>query len=290
MSKKKALLVCGLFILVLTVGVAQAFPSSVACIIFPPKKGLIGKPFTVLLVGYGWYSGIPPGQTNIAEIVARELNNSMIIARDENGKVVARGKVHGLVVPVEWYGAFPPVEEAIQKLKPDIVIALGCSPGAPGLRVEVGGVNWMRGTSSLPENLTKDEPIEPGGPPYRLVNSSVPTTDMVIACLKAGIPAYLGKVYPDATSPVGFRSTTGMYLCNFMTYMLAKFLEDHPELKLKAGFIHIPTLPEYVAMDIVNKLPNYDLTATPRSTMQKDLIVEGVAACIEAVVLKCAKG
>jgi pyroglutamyl-peptidase len=279
MLNRKKLMVCGLLTLVLTIGISQALL---------PSTASIGKPLTVLLVGYGWYSGIPEGQVNIAEIVATTLDRKMIIARDEGGRIAAIGKVYGLVVPVEWYGAWPPVEAAIRTLKPNIIIAVGCSPGAPGLRVEAGGVNWMYGTSSAPEAMFKNETIEPNGPPYRLVNSSVPTSDMVIACLKNGIPAYLGKVYADSNSPIGWSSTTGRYLCNFMTYMLAKYAGEHPEVK--AGFVHIPTLPEYVSMDIANKLPDYDLTKAPSSTMQKDLIVEGIRICIETVILAYAEG
>lgn len=38
------------------------------------------------------------------------------------------------------------------------------------------------------------------------------------------------------------QSTTGMYLCNYMTYRLAKLSR---ETGLRAGFMHVPTQPLY---------------------------------------------
>ena len=49
---------------------------------------------TVLLAGYGWFAGIPQGETNNAELIARALDGTVLSA----GGV--RGRVHGLVVPV----------------------------------------------------------------------------------------------------------------------------------------------------------------------------------------------
>ena len=95
-----------------------------------------GPPLTVLVVGYGWYSGIPEGQTNNAETIALAVDQEMVRARDEKGRVVALGKVHSIVVPVTWYGAFPPVIEAIEELQPDIVVGIGTAAGITGLRVE----------------------------------------------------------------------------------------------------------------------------------------------------------
>ena len=62
---------------------------------------------TVLLAGYGWFAGIPQGETNNAELIARALDGTVLSAG------CVRGRVHGLVIPVTWAGAFPPVEAAI---------------------------------------------------------------------------------------------------------------------------------------------------------------------------------
>ena len=85
-------------------------------------------PFKILLVGYGWYYGIPEGQVNNAEIVALALDNAMVEA-SENGHVIAQGKVHSIVIPVTWSGAWPPVLDAIEALEPDIVVGLGKDRG-----------------------------------------------------------------------------------------------------------------------------------------------------------------
>ena len=63
------------------------------------------------------------------------------------------------------------------------------------------------------------------------------------AMLAAGVPARLGALTPaPADAPLTVQSTTGMYLCNYMTYRLAKLSR---ETGLRAGFMHVPTQTVY---------------------------------------------
>ena len=192
---------------------------------------------TVLLVGYGWFSGIPQGETNNAELIARALD----------GHVIGDARVHGLVVPVTWAGAFPPVEAAIAALRPDVVLALGTDARAAAMRPEPYGVNWQRGRDADPDDPARetvmDGPVTPGGPDA--MRGTLPYEAMTCAMLRAGIPAQLGALSPageDAPLPV--RCTAGMYLCNTMTYRLA---ELSAKTGLCAGFMHVPTQPGYAA-------------------------------------------
>lgn len=77
------------------------------------------RSLSILLCGYGWFAGIPEGETNNAERIARALDGE-ILARGD-----ARAVVHGMTMPVLWNGAFEPVQAAIDELKPDLVLALG---------------------------------------------------------------------------------------------------------------------------------------------------------------------
>ena len=68
---------------------------------------------TILLVGYGWFRGIPEGEINNAEAIARALDGELLTAQD--GTV---GRIHSLIAPVTWDGAFAPVEAAALALRP----------------------------------------------------------------------------------------------------------------------------------------------------------------------------
>lgn len=264
-----------------------------------------GKPYKILLAGYGWYYGIPEGQINNAELIALALDNAMIKARGAKGRVVALGKVHSIVIPVTWDGAWPPVLEAIEELAPDIVVGLGTSPGARGIRPEPYASNVMRCCDALPpedpERKCKQmEPIEDGGPDYR--EGNLPYTEMVLAMLKAGVPAYRGKKtgyvtyteeIPPCIKPGTYPSATpGWYLCNFLTYKLAKYvLEEAPDIA--AGFIHIPTQPEYVAWDRYAALealdpdsPEFDelIEDTPSASMKLSDMIDGIRISLEECV------
>ena len=85
------------------------------------------RSLSILLCGYGWFAGIPEGETNNAERIARALDGE-ILARGD-----ARAVVHGMTMPVLWNGAFEPVQAAIDELKPDLVLALGTDARANAL-------------------------------------------------------------------------------------------------------------------------------------------------------------
>ena len=204
----------------------------------------VGEPLTVLVVGYGWYRGIPEGQINNAQLVAEALDGEKIMVRDENGKPVAQANIHGMVVPVTWSGAMPPVYEAIEELDPDIVLGVG-TMGGGALRFEPGS-NWARGTDANPDDPEdeeyKDELIVPDGPDY--YHSNMPYVEMILSVLETGTPAQLGFLREWEDGPIPYRSTAGGYLCNWMAYLLPHYVEVN-DLDINVGFVHIPTQPAY---------------------------------------------
>ena len=237
----------------------------------------------VLLVGYGWFAGIPQGETNNAELIARALDGAVI----ESGGV--RGRVHGLVVPVTWAGAFPPVEAAIAALRPDIVLALGTDARAAAMRPEPYGVNWQRGRDADPDDPTRenvmDGPATPGGPDS--LRGTLPYEAMTRAMLCAGIPARLGALTDaEEGAPLPVRCTAGMYLCNTMAYRLAEF---SARTGLRAGFMHVPTQPAYAAARRMRELDTADGAERERlmrepmpPSMPLEQMIEGTRAAIIA--------
>lgn len=192
------------------------------------------RSLSILLCGYGWFAGIPEGETNNAERIARALDGE-ILARGD-----ARAVVHGMTMPVLWNGAFEPVQAAIDELKPDLVLALGTDARASAMRPEPFGVNWRRGRDAG-GNPEENAPIFAGEPDW--LRGALPYEAMVRAMLAAGVPAQMGALTsaPEG-APLAMQSTTGMYLCNYMTYRLAKLSR---ETGLRAGFMHVPTQPLY---------------------------------------------
>lgn len=238
---------------------------------------------TVLLVGYGWFAGIPQGETNNAELIARALDGALC---EGDG---VRGRVHGLVVPVTWAGAFPPVQAAIDALHPDIVLALGTDARAGAMRPEPYGVNWQRGRDADPDDPARetvmDNPIAPGGPDA--LRGTLPYEAMVCAMLDAGIPARLGALTDaEEGAPLPVCCTAGMYLCNTMAYRLA---EHAARTGLRAGFMHVPTQPGYAAarrrreMETADKAERERLMREPvPASMPLAQMIEGTRAAILA--------
>ena len=238
---------------------------------------------TVLLVGYGWFAGIPQGETNNAELIARALDGALC---EGDG---VRGRVHGLVVPVTWAGAFPPVQAAIDALHPDIVLALGTDARAGAMRPEPYGVNWQRGRDADPDDPTRetvmDNPIVPGGPDA--LRGTLPYEAMVCAMLDAGIPARLGALTDaEEGAPLPVCCTAGMYLCNTMAYRLA---EHAARTGLRAGFMHVPTQPGYAAarrrreMETADEAERERLMREPvPASMPLAQMIEGTRAAILA--------
>ena len=91
------------------------------------------RSLSVLLCGYGWFAGIPEGETNNAELIACALDGETLVCGD------VRATVRGMTMPVLWRGAFEPVQAAIGAQKPDLVLALGTDARcAPSLSASTG--------------------------------------------------------------------------------------------------------------------------------------------------------
>ena len=230
---------------------------------------------TILLIGYGWFSSIPEGQTNNSELIARALDGEILTAQDGQQAVIS-----SLIVPVIWNEAFAPVKEAIRTLKPDVILALGTDARACAMRPEPWGVNWKRGKDAAMDGriTDMDEPILPDGPDY--LRGTLPFESMTLAMLCAGVPAQLGSL-TDAQegAPLEKKSTTGLYLCNYMAYRLAALATDNPQFR--SGFMHVPTQPEYICAQRLDQ--GDDALNTPmNASMPLDMMIRGTREALRA--------
>ena len=99
-----------------------------------------------------------------------------------------------------------------------------------------------------------DAPIVPGGPAAYF--ATVPVKDMVRAIREAGVPSELSN-------------SAGTYVCNHLLYQVL----HHAAPGVRAGFIHVPCIPEQTA-----------------GTDRPSLPLAQLVTALEAAVSACCKG
>ena len=120
--------------------------------------------------------------------------------------------------------------DAIEECKPDIVIAVGQAGGRPDITVERVAINVD--DAPIPDNdgwQPLDATIVATGPDAYF--ATLPIKAMVQAMRERGVAASVSQ-------------TAGTFVCNHVFYGLMHFTHGLP---LKAGFIHVPFLPEQVS-------------------------------------------
>jgi pyroglutamyl-peptidase len=117
----------------------------------------------------------------------------------------------------------------VDELKPDIAIAVGQAGGRPEISIERIAINVD--DARIPDNAGQqpvDVPIAADGPAAYF--TTLPIKAMAAAIREQGIRA-------------GVSQTAGTFVCNHVFYALMHRLHGLP---VKAGFIHVPFLPEQV--------------------------------------------
>ena len=162
-----------------------------------------------------------------------------------------------LRVPVESERLGPLVDEALEAHRPDIWISLGLFPGSSVIAVERTAANVK--DFPVPDNVEVqpvDEPVYPDGP--FAYQSTLPIKAMVAAMNERAIPAKVSN-------------TASTYLCNQIMYT-ALHLVQEKGLETRAGFVHVPCTPGYVAQAAY---PEHEWPS-----MSLDLMDEAVDAAI----------
>lgn len=140
--------------------------------------------------------------------------------------------IAGLPLPVERFRAIDLAVEAIERERPDLVLALGQAGGRARLTPERIAVNVDDYRS--PDNAgnqPQDEPIRADAPAAYFC--TVPLKQMVAAMISAGAPAAVSN-------------SAGTYLCNHVAFGILHYLATARQ-EIPAGFVHLPYLPEQVA-------------------------------------------
>ena len=189
-----------------------------------------------------------------------------------------------LEVPTVFGKSIETVREAIEREKPDFVLSIGQAGGRAEITPERVAINLD--DARIPDNEGNqpiDEPISPDG--ENAYFSTLPVKAMVEAIRKEGLPSSLSN-------------SAGTYVCNHLMYGVLYFVhneycshsvqylsdnnvqhksssllfsEEERSSVVKAGFIHVPYIPEQVK-------DKKEMPALPLSD-----IVRGLEAAILAV-------
>lgn len=203
----------------------------------------------ILLSGFGDWAG---SSANPAEAVAKALD----------GQSVAQAKIHTVIAPSIFAEMIGAVTEEIDRISPDIVLMLGEFNGRSMLTVERLAQNLIDATrydmgdqaGSRPQN----QQVVPGGPVAYY--ATLPLRAMVKAMRRAGIPSDISD-------------TAGTFGCNLLMYGVLHYIAQR-ELPIRAGWIHLPSLPATAALEA-----NLGM-----ASMSLDTQVQGLRAAIAAIV------
>ena len=198
----------------------------------------------LLLTGFEPFAG---AVTNPSEMIVRRLAGKEIRGLDTTT----------VILPVDCVQASAAVIAAIDAHRPDVVVSLGQAARRMAISIERIAVNLM--DYPIPDNggyQPVDQPVVTGGPAAYFV--TLPVKTMLAAVKASGVPGELSL-------------TAGLYACNHIAYTILHHIAVH-QLPARAGFIHVPLLPEQAA-------PNTPLTPT----MSLDTMIVGVAAALGAI-------
>lgn len=169
---------------------------------------------------------------------------------------IAGMEIVKLEVPTVFGESVRLVAEAIEREQPDFVLSIGQAGGRAAVTPERVAINVD--DARIPDNAGRqpiDVPIFVDG--ENAYFATLPVKAMTDAIRNAGLPSALSN-------------TAGTYVCNHLMYGVLHHLHQNHK-SIKAGFIHVPYIPEQTA----------DKPGVP--SMPLDDIVRALEAAIAAI-------
>ncbi|MGI9524920.1 MAG: pyroglutamyl-peptidase I [Hyphomicrobiaceae bacterium] len=190
------------------------------------------------------------------------VNPAEQVARHFEGSEIAGAMIVTRIVPNTFFTCIDVVQSAIVDINPDVVVMMGEYGGRAMITVERIAQNFNDGTryglADNAGNLLQDVQTIPDGPVA--YHTTLPIRAMVRAMRKAGTPADIS----DAP---------GTFCCNHLMYGILHFIAVQ-RLGVRAGWIHLPCLPEVAALERNLGSPS----------MSVETAVRGVRAAIAATI------
>ena len=159
-------------------------------------------------------------------------------------------------IPTVFHKSKDIVEKKLREIKPDVILSIGQAGGRNAISIERVAINIDDARIKDNEgNQPIDQVIQTDGSPAYF--SNLPIKAMVDEIKKENIPASISN-------------SAGTFVCNHIMYQNLYLAEKYGNIK--AGFIHVPFLPNQVLED------------TSKGSMSLDNIVKGLSAAIRAIV------
>ncbi|MFZ2259826.1 MAG: pyroglutamyl-peptidase I [Luteococcus japonicus] len=146
---------------------------------------------------------------------------------------IAGAEVVTLQVPTVFGRSIDVVTAAIDELRPDAVICVGQAGGHPDVTPERVAINVD--DARIPDNEGNqplDRSVADDGPAAYF--ATLPVKAMVQAIRDEGLPSSLSN-------------TAGTFVCNHLMYGVLHHLAVGGRSEVRAGFVHVPFIPEQVA-------------------------------------------
>ncbi len=137
-----------------------------------------------------------------------------------------------LEVPTVFGASARVLAKAAEREKPDAILCVGQAGGRDAVTPERVAINLM--DASIPDNEGRrpvDEPVVPGG--ENALFSTLPVKKMVSAIQQQGLPARISN-------------TAGTFVCNQLLYSALHLCKEKLP-NTRAGFVHVPYLPQQAA-------------------------------------------
>ncbi|CTQ51938.1 Pyrrolidone-carboxylate peptidase [Roseibium album] len=204
---------------------------------------------TILLTGFEAFGNTP---VNPAEQVANRLDGEVI----EGARIVSR------IIPNTFFVCIDAVKAALNEIGAEAVVMMGEYGGRATITVERIALNINDSTRyGLKDNAgveLQDQPTAEDGP--LAYQSTLPIRAMVKAMRDGGVPADISD-------------TAGTFCCNHLFYGIRHHLAV-TDSAVRAGWIHLPHLPEVAAMEANIGAPS----------MSVETASEGIRLALKALI------
>lgn len=186
-----------------------------------------------------------------------DVMNPAIEAVKKLPDTISGAEIVKLEIPTVFHKSAEVVKKELEKAEFDYVLHIGQAGGRFDLTPERVAINLDDARIADNDgNQPIDVPIQETGEAAYFTQH--PVKAMVTAIKKAGLPASVSN-------------TAGTFVCNHIMYQ-SLFLAHTEFPKIKAGFMHVPFLPEQV------------LDRPNQPAMNLDDMTRGITAAIEAIV------
>lgn len=205
-------------------------------------------PVKVLLTGFEPFGG-------------EYINPSLEVARKLHGRSIGNSVVYGARLPVLFHRTSAHAIQAIERIRPNILIGLGLANGRDSLGLERVAINLRDGGPDNAGVRAEEEPIVDEGPAAYF--ATLPLRAILSELRQQGIKAKISN-------------TAGTYCCNELMYSTLDYIEVN-RLDTLCGFIHVP------------RLPAQDIRRAGSCSMELKAIIQGVQIAIEVCVKQLLK-